>query len=479
MPAAFHKKHETDRERAGSGLREKKRFYRRALGIALPIMIQNAITSLVGMLDNVMVGRIGTDQMSGVAIINQLYFIWYLCIFGGLSGIGIFTAQFYGKGDHEGVRYTFRLQLCLAAILTGGGFLIMRIMSDPLIRMFLHEDEGIGSVEATFAYAGAYLSVLLLEMIPFALTQVYASVLKSAGETRAPMRASLIAVVVNLVGNYLLIYGKFGAPQLGVVGAAAATVIARFVECASLIIYAHRRSRRYPFLAGAYRSLYVPLGLVKSCSIKGLPLLVNEALWSGAQAFLMRNYSLRGLSVVAAYNILQTVSQVFNVAFLAMGVASGIILGQELGRGESRGTLLQDAGRLTWFSVGLCILSGGIMFALSSVFPLLYQTSDEIRGLAAGLLRAAALCMPLFSYTNSAYFILRSGGKTLVTFLFDSCFCWVLSVPLSYYLAMYTGLPILAVYVSVQMLELVKCVIGGILVKKGVWINDITAYSKA
>ena len=452
------------------------RYLKKALYIAVPIMIQNGITNFVSMLDNIMVGRIGTDSMSGVSVVNELLFVWTLAIFGGLSGIGIFTSQYTGKGDTESVRSTFRLQIMVAVILTAVGITVFLAGDRTLISLFLTEDGGIGSVDATLASGLNYLKVMYIGLLPFALTQAYSGTLRATGETMAPMAASLIAVFVNLVGNYILIYGKFGAPALGVVGAAAATVISRFVEFASIALWTHLHSVRYPFARGVYRSFRVPMVLVKSCAVKGLPLLFNEALWSGGQAFLTQIYSVRGLSVIAAFNISRTIANVFNVAFIAMGDATAILIGQELGAtsGKDRRQVMHDAWTLTWFSVALCALSGAVLALFSKAFPLIYNTSDEIRALASGLIVISAVCMPIYAFENAAYFIIRSGGKTGISFFFDSCFGWVFSIPLAFVLAHFTQIPILQMYFYVQLVELIKCAIGFVLVKKGVWINDIT-----
>lgn len=457
---------------------ERKRFYKHAMVIAIPIMIQNGVTSFVNMLDNVMVGSVGTDPMSGVAVVNQLMLIVNLCLLGGLSGVGIFTAQFYGKGDHKGIRYTFRLQLYAALLVTAVGMLVFKGFGTQLISLYLHEDGGVGSVQATMGFARDYLDVILLGVIPFALTQVYATTLKSCGETVIPMRASVVAVLVNLAGNYILIFGKFGAPALGVVGAAIATNISRVVELAFIVIYTHTHAERFPFIRGAYRSLAVPGSLAVNCIKKGLPLLFNEALWSGGQAALVQNYSLRGLSVVAAFNISQTITNIFNVTFIAMGVAIGIIVGQELGSG-SMSTVRRTASRLTLFSVVVCMFTGLVMLLISGLFPRIYNTSPEIRGLAANLIRISALFMPMYAYENACYFTVRSGGKTLITFLFDSFFAWAVQIPLAYLLATRTQLPILPLFACIQAVELIKCGIGFILVHKGIWINDITQYREA
>ena len=446
------------------------------MAVALPIMLQNGITNFVNMLDNIMVGRVGTDPMTGVSIVNTLLFVWNLCVFGGLSGIGIFTAQYCGKGDHEGVRWTFRLQLIVAVVLTVAGLAVFTFYGEQLIGLYLQEDNGGGSPELTLQAAAAYLAVMCVGFLPFAITQAYYSVIRAHEETVAPMVASFIAVGVNLLGNYILIFGKFGAPALGVVGAAAATVIARFTELLFIVIWAHTHTEKLPFIVGAFRSLYVPKALMAACIQKGTPLLANEALWSGGQAMLTQCYSVRGLSVVSAFNISQTLGNVFNVAFIAMGSATAIIMGQRLGEwGESRAKELKtEAWKLTFFSVLLCVVSAMLMAAVSGLFPLIYRTADGIRHLASGLICIAAVFMPVHAFNNASYFIIRSGGKTFVTFLFDSCFCWIASIPTAFFLAHCTNMPILALYAVVSSVELIKVAIGSILINKGIWIKDIT-----
>lgn len=452
---------------------EKVHFYKRVMLIALPIMVQNGITNFVSMLDNIMVGRVGTDPMSAVAIVNQLLFVWNLCIFGGLSGIGIFTAQYAGKEDEEGIRHTFRLQLALTGILFVLGLLVFIFFDTGLISLYLKGTSGSGDPVETLRFGKEYLKVMLFGLLPFALTQVYSTTLRSKGETVVPMAASVVAVAVNLVGNYILIFGKLGSPAFGVVGAAIATVLSRFVEMGILIIWTHTHKEKHPFIRGAYRSLRVPAPLLISCIKKGSPLLLNEALWAGGLAVLNQIYSRRGLDVVAANNISSTISNVGNVAFLAMGVAIGIVLGQELGKGHFS-TVRRDAERLSLFSVLICLLFGGLLFAVSGLFPSIYNTSEEVRRIATGLIRISALCMPIYAYGNATYFTLRSGGRTVITFLFDSCFVWIISIPTAFLLVTYTDFDILKVFLFVQLVDLIKCVIGFIMVRKEIWIRDIT-----
>ena len=449
-----------------------KDFYRHLLMIAIPIMIQNGITNFVGMLDNIMVGQVGTNQMSGVAIVNQLLFVYNLCIFGGISGAGIFAAQFYGKGDHKGVRECFRFKLIIVAVLTLLGILTFVVAGPSLIQLYLHEDGSGTSSAQTLLYAKQYMTVMLFDMLPFAISQAYAGTLRETDETVLPMKAGIAAVLVNLVFNYILIYGKFGAPALGVVGAAIATVMSRFVEMGIIVIWTHTHKEKNRFIEDAYKHFEIPAELMKRMTIKGLPLLANETLWAAGQAVMMQNYSIRGLTVIAAMNISSTISNVFNIVFIAMGSAIAILIGQELGAEKKE--VREDAYKMTFFAVICCMMSGALMLCVAPFFPDIYNTDHEVRSLATSFIMISACCMPMYAFENATYFTLRSGGKTFITFLFDSCFVWVFSIPLAFVLVHYTDMPITFLFLCCQMIELIKCLIGYALVKKGIWINNIT-----
>lgn len=168
-----------------------RRFYKMVLLVAIPIMVQNGITNLVSLLDNIMVGRIGTEQMSGVAIVNQLMLVYNICIFGAVSGAGIFGAQFYGKGDHEGVRYAFRFKLIVCLALSAVWMAVFFAFGGTLVQYFLHEGTGAGDIEATAGYAREYLLAVMPGMIPYAIAQSYTQTLRETGETILPMKAGV------------------------------------------------------------------------------------------------------------------------------------------------------------------------------------------------------------------------------------------------------------------------------------------------
>ncbi|MBQ6146605.1 MAG: MATE family efflux transporter [Clostridia bacterium] len=447
-------------------------FYKLVLTIALPVMIQNGITSFVNMLDNLMVGGIGTEQMSGVAICNQLIFVFNLCVFGGLSGAGIYGAQFSGKRDIEGVQNVFRFKVWLVGILSILGVLALHFFDEPLLSLFLHQGSEQGDLVLTLQCAKAYLAVALMGLPLWALSQSYASTLRETASTTLPMGAGIAAMLVNLVGNWVLIYGRFGAPRLGVVGAAYATVLSRAVELGIILLFTHLNPQAHPFAQGLYRTLKVPGALTGMIVKKGMPLLLNEALWSSGQTTLVQIYSTRGLAVVAGINISNTISMLFNIVFMSLGSSIGIVVGNLLGAREMEKAKDTNT-KLTAFSVMCCFAIGGILAATSGAFPRLYNTTDEVRHIASSLILITSALMPFHAYTNACYFTLRSGGLTRLTMVYDCCFVWCVCIPLAFVLCRFTALPFVGCYAAVTATEGLKALFGYYFVKQGRWIRNI------
>ncbi|MBR3437498.1 MAG: MATE family efflux transporter [Lachnospiraceae bacterium] len=451
-----------------------KAFYKMVLAIAVPIVIQNGITNFVGMLDNIMVGQIGTEEMSGVSIVNQLHFVYMLCVFGGVGGIGIFTAQYCGAGDHEGIRKTFRVKLWIGLFLTIAAFLVLNVFGTSLIRLYLNDESGLNAeaIEATLRFGKQYLYILMFSFPAVFLLQAYSSTLRECGETVLPMKAGIAAVLVNLLGNYLLIFGSLGLPKMGVQGAAAATVASRYVEALIVMVWTHTHTEKQPWARGVLKKILVPLEDVFKYLKKGLPLLLNEALWSTAYATLSQCYSMRGLSVVAGLNIATTLNNLLRITFITLGTATGIVIGQLLGAGRLEEAKDKD-NKLLFFSVAVSVVTALMIVAGSFFFPKFYNTSDEVRAIASSFLLLDALSCPMDSFMNGAYFTLRAGGKTLRTFLFDSVSLWVVSVPVAFVLSRFTDLPAPWIYLFVIVANCFKVLLGYIWVRKNIWLVDL------
>lgn len=449
-----------------------KAFYKMVMSIAVPIMLQNGITNFVSLLDNIMVGRLGTEQLSGTSIVNQLAFIYFLCIFGAVSGAGIFTAQFYGKGDNEGIRNTFRYKLWLCTIISILTIILFSLAKTPLINAYLKSETNVENAALTLEYGRQYLMIIIFSLPAFAISQTYASTLRECGQTFFPMISAAISVFVNLILNYLLIYGKLGLPAMGVKGAALATVISRYVELLSIILFTHCNRKSNHFSVGLYRTLRVPAALTGNILKKGTPLLINETLWATGMALLSQCYATRGINVIAGQNIATTINNIFNIVFVAMGDCIAIVVGQALGAQDMKRARDTD-NKLIAFSLALSSTIALIMFFLAPLFPQMFNTNQQSRELARQFIMCNAIFMPQACFLHVSYFTLRSGGKTIVTFLFDSVFILCVSFPVALILSRLTGLSAITLFVIVNLCDLIKSIVGFVLVKKGVWIQNI------
>ena len=451
-----------------------KSFYKRVFLLAIPMIIQNTITNFVSLLDNIMVGQLGTAQMSGVSIVNQLIFIFNLAIFGISAGAGVFTAQFHGAKDVNGVRHTMRYRLMASVVVTGIFLAVLSLFQEPLIQLFL-QGEGSAEEAAQFlSYGKDYLFVMFFGLLPFAISGAYSGTLRESGQTFVPMVAGTTAVFVKLGLNYILIFGHLGLPAMGVQGAAIATVLSRYVEMAIVILWTHLHPKRNPFVKGLFRSLYIPVALLKKLVLKGLPLLCNEVLWSFAITFMTQRYSVRGLDVVSALNITSTINNLSNVVTLTLGSVTGILLGQMMGAGHSVRAVRAESRKLIALSFCAGILFGGLLICISGLYPELYNVSDGIRQMAGSMIFIIALFKPVMGLVHSCYNTIRAGGKTWMTFINDSGFMWCVSVPLAFCLTQFTNLPILPIYFICQTPEILKLCMSYFILRTDAWMQNLT-----
>ena len=449
-----------------------KAFYKSVLYLLIPIIVQQFISSFVSLLDNVMVGRLGTEAISATSIANQVMMVFNLAIFGGMSGASIFGAQFFGKGDMDGMRHTFRYKMVFGVLCSAAAVLVYLFYGEGFIASFLKGESNGGDLALTLRSGVSYLDIMLWGLPPFALVQVYAGTLRESGETRAPMFAGICAILTNLFGNWVLIFGHLGAPAMGVEGAAIATVISRYLELLIVVVHAHRHTGRYPFFAGAYRSLYVPGRLTGKITRTAAPLLINEILWSLGMTFINQFYSSRGLNAVAALNITGTAWNLFCVIMFALGSAVSIMVGQRLGAGKMQEARDVDR-KLIFLTEIIHVIIGLLMILASPLVPRLYNVGADVQDLTRRLLIIAGLSLPIHSFAHVTYFTIRSGGRTVITFFFDAVYTWAVTVLLAYALTKYTAFSIVQIYCCVQFIDIVKVLIGLLMLKSDFWARNV------
>ena len=459
-----------------SDLRQKyigdKNFYKHVLYMVIPMIMQNLITNFVSMIDNIMVGQLGTAPMSGVSIVNQFVFVANITVFGAVSGASIYGTQYFGKGDHEGQKFTFRFRLIAVLIIIGIFAVVFVELQEPLIRLFLSKDDSREMIETTLAYGRDYMGIIVLSLFPFGIGQAYASTIRESGETNIPMAAAFSAVGVNLLLDYGLIFGKLGMPEMGVQGAAIATVIAKTIEAAVMIIWTHTHLKRMPSAVGLYRGFYIPQDVIVNIIKTGTPLLLNEFLWSLGMAVVAQCYSARGIDMVAARNIANTLTNLFNVIFIQMGACIGIMVGMELGSGDLKRAKDVD-NKMIVFSFVITVFFAIAMVPVGYAFPMMYKTEPVVRSLATYYILISAMAMPMWSFTNAVYFTLRSGGKTLLTFIFDMGLTWSVMIPVAWFLCYKTDMDIHWVIVLIMFTEIIKVIIGFFMVRSNLWLNDL------
>jgi putative MATE family efflux protein len=323
-----------------SRLFEDKQFYKSLFAIALPIMFQNLVNSFVNTVDTVMIGRLGTVEIAAVGLGNQVFFLFNMILFGVCSGGAVFTAQFWGKKDIEGIRKT--TGLCLILSLSIAALFTAACLAFPhnIIGLYSNDPEVIAS-------GAAYLRTVALCFIPFAVSFVMTLIMRTIEKVKLSMTATFIALSINVGLNYLFIFGAGPIPAMGVVGAALATVMARLIEMIILVTASY--TRRYA-LAGNFRELFGfnPV-FVRRFFIIALPVILNELLWSFGITLQSVIVARTHTDAIAAFNIANTVSQLTWVIFIGLGNGAAVLIGKKIGEGDELASR-DYAARITLFA---------------------------------------------------------------------------------------------------------------------------------
>lgn len=449
-----------------------KKFYKYLFAIVIPIVLQQFITQFVSLLDNLMIGQIGSSEMTGVSLANQLLFVFNLGVFGSLSGASIFASQYFGAKNKEGYLETFRFKWLLGIFIFIGTTLIFIFFRNQLLSFFINSNANDTTNPEIVLQTGVnYLLIMIIGNIPFIIKEIYATSLREMKETFVPMLSGVVAIVVNLIFNYVLIFGKMGFPALGAVGAAIATVISRFVEMMIVVIYTYVKIHKYDFFKGAYRK-GIRVQSIRKFLPKTLVLLSNELLWSLGLTFILSCYALRGLDVVASFNIANTVTNVFLTIGTSLGNATAIILGLKLGEKDIEGAKSYSY-KILAFAFVVSIFFTLIMIGCSYVLPNIYNTSDAIQEMARNLIIISAVFLPVNAFNTCCYFTLRAGGRVVLTIVFDSLFVMLIRLPLAFFLSKYTTMSIYFVHFIVYGIDTIKIFIGYYFIHKGIWLKTI------
>ncbi|MGM0495530.1 MAG: MATE family efflux transporter [Bacillota bacterium] len=440
-----------------------RKFYRRLLIIAMPIVIQQLITSSVQLVDNLMVGSLGELAIGSVSVVNQLYFVVIIVTFGAMGGAGIYTAQFFGSNQKDKLKQTFRFKLLIGLGIACFAILIFSFFGENLISMFTENPITIqGGLD--------YLNIAKWVMIPLVLTVAISSSFREIGITKPLLKISAIAIIFNVILNYLLIFGNLGFPKLGIEGAAYATLISRTIEFLFLFVLLIIKGQ--VFNTSIFNLFKIDGLLLKMIVITAIPLVINEFLFSFGQTMFLESYATRGDNALAAINITNAISQLVFITFGGIGTAVAVLVGNTLGENKLK-EAKENSLKIITFAVIFAFILGIILFVLSFFVLNLYDITAETKAIAQFNIRVNAFVIPIISLYMALYFTLRSGGDTRSTMIMDSGYIWVIQVPVVFLLARLTNLGVIYLFLIVQLLEVPKVLLAYSRYKKEYWLRNL------
>lgn len=440
-----------------------KAFFKSTLLIAVPLMMQQLVSTAVNLLDNLMIGQLGDHALAGVAAVNRYFMIALFGTMGILAAASVFMAQFYGSNDDEHMEETFRYSLISSSLVMSFFIIIALIFPNQIIRFFVDSD-------LVVEQGLQYIFISALSFIPTMFTMAIASAMRATGDTKAPLIASVISMLTNLVFNYILIYGHFGFPALGVYGAALGTLAARIVEL--LIVSYALRKGYYRFKSPISHLFKISKTLTKAITFKALPLSLNEIGYAAGMALLLRFYGTRGADVISGYSITATISDLFFTMNAGMSIATTILVSQALGANKIKEA--RDNGyRLLGFGVALAAVFGVMLFMSSYLVPVLYDVSANATWIAQNFLRIMAFLFWIYILNTTVYFILRAGGDTKSTLLLDSGYMWGVNLVCVGIATYFTNMNIIGLYLVGQSTDILKMIIALKFVHKEKWLVNL------
>ncbi len=449
------------------GLHDKK-FYNKLFTIAVPIMVQNLISSVLNMVDTVMVGALGAPQIAAVGLANQIFFVFFLLIYGINSGCGIFIAQYWGSKDKENIRKTMAFSI-LVGTTVGLIFTLLALYIPRQILMLFRVEPDV------LEYGVGYIRYSALSYLLASIAVSYSFAARNIGEAKTPMLISTVSLATNALLNFVLIFGYFGFPRLEIEGAAIATVIARFIEALSLICWVYFIRKDGVLSATLKDAAKLSRGYIKTILITAMPVILNDVSWSLGMTMYSAAYARLGTTAMAAIQIANTVQNIFIVISIGLASSCAVMLGNTIGENNKEGAI-SYAGRFVQLGTLAGALLGVVLILISPLVLMLFGSSPEAQRLAQIIL----LIMGVFLWSRFmnnilVVGVLRSGGDTTYAMVMETCSVWLVGVPLAFMGALWWHLPVFWVYTLISLEELVKSYLGLTRVRSRRWVKDVRA----
>lgn len=452
------------------GLFGPGKFYKGALAIAVPIMLQQLIQSMVSLIDNFMVSGLGDVCMSGVNVAGQVLFVFMVFLNAICMSGGIFMTQFFGAKDREGMKQAFRFKLAMGLAAFIPYFLVCIVFPRQVLGLML-----IGNTQADLILdeAVGYIRNMFWMGLPMTFSVCVASSLRDLGKVKTPLVVTVAATLINTLFNWLLIYGNLGFPRLGVRGAALASVIARSVEFALFVVVYVRA--RPDFAVRAAEALRIDGALFKEILKKGALVLFCEMVWVLSETVTTALYNGRGgADVVSGMASSFAIANLYFVAFGGVYSATGVLLGKTLGEGN-----LEKARReKTWLLSGSAVFGAAMtLFGLATtlIIPVVFgRLSDSAVDICRRMVTLMALLMPVWVYMNTQQAVARSGGDTQMGAYTDAALTIFVMMPMVFLLALYTDVGPVVMYCGVKLVDVIKMVVFHFWLKKERWLKNLT-----
>lgn len=438
-------------------------FFKSALVIAMPIVIQQLVTSLAQLVDNVMVGTINGEAIAGVGAANSILFVLMTSTFGISEGASIFIAQQFGAGKKDKMANSLAISMSIICLMAFIFLTLINIFDEQLLRLFIHGDDPTSL--SAMSYGMEYLDILVWGYWLLMINAVMGSAFRAIGKTKVPMSAGVVAVITNTTFNFMLI------PIFGVKGAAIATICSRIIEFCILFTILKFKQTSFVFNISSFTT--IKMEQFKMMIKKMVPLTLNEFMWGLGTSTLMALYGARSIVDLASIQITYTIANILFVAMSGFGVAVAVLIGQKLGR-DQFDLAIENSKKLLALGMitGLCFLVLAQIIAFG--IPILYGNIEPIIQLqSANLLRIIGVVFPIYMITVTFFFTLRAGGDTLGVLIMDSGTMWCISIPVGYMLVHFTNAPIYYIFIGVQMFEVFKMVIGYYRYSKSNWVQNI------
>lgn len=444
-----------------------KEFFVTLVKLAVPIAMQSLVASSLNMVDAVMVGQLGENAIAGVSIANQMFFLLNLLLFGTYSGASIFAAQYWGKSDVHEVRRVLGICLKIGCAISLVFSLVSIIFSRAIIGIF-------NDHPVVIELGAQFLEINALSFVIMAVSFCYAQLGRSTGSVKLPMVASIIALSLNTLLNYLLIGGHMGFPALGVRGASLATLISRIVEV--VIIVSVIYIGRYPVAASMQELLSFDMDFIKKFAKTTFPVIVHEGLWSLGMTFYTFIYGHIGKDVVATMSIVSTIDRIALVLFFGLSNACAIMVGHKIGEGKPE-LASKDAGTLLVLSPLAGIFAGALILISSKSVLGLFDVSADVKSSAMQILTIIAFIFPARAFNFIMIVgVTRAGGDTKFSLFMEILPLWLIAIPLAALGGLYFHLPFVYVYLLAITEEFIKLSLGLKRFFSGKWIHNVTHF---